>query len=110
MQVKTTMKYHFTPVRMAIIKKKTPSVGKDVEERESLCTIGRIVIGTVTMENMEVPQKIKNRTTMGRGKSLQSCPTFCDSMDCSPPGSSVHGILQAGIREWVAPPSSRGAS
>jgi len=32
----------------------------------------------------------------------QSCPTLCDSMDCSPPGSSVHGILQARILEWVA--------
>ena len=31
-----------------------------------------------------------------RAKSLQLCPTLCDSMDCSPPGSSVHGILQAG--------------
>ena len=38
---------------------------------------------------------------------LQSCPTLCDSMDCGPPGSSVHGILQARILEWVAVPSSR---
>ena len=37
----------------------------------------------------------------------QSCPTPCDLMDCSPPGSSVHGILQARILEWVAMPSSR---
>ena len=43
-------------------------------------------------------------------KSLQSCPTLCDSMNCSPPGSSVHGILQARILEWVAIPSSRGSS
>ena len=35
-------------------------------------------------------------------KSLQSCPTLCDPMDCSPPGSSVHGILQTRILEWVA--------
>ena len=35
-------------------------------------------------------------------KSLQSCPTLCDPIDCSPPGSSVHGILQARILEWVA--------
>ena len=35
-------------------------------------------------------------------KSLQSGPTLCDPMDCSPPGSSVHGILQARILEWVA--------
>ena len=45
-----------------------------------------------------------------RAKSLQSCLTLCDSMDCSPPGSSVHGILQARILEWVAMPSSRGSS
>ena len=34
------------------------------------------------------------------------CPTLWDPMDCSPPGSSVHGILQARILEWVAMPSS----
>ena len=40
----------------------------------------------------------------------QSCLTLCDSMDCSLPGSSVHGILQARILEWVAMPFSRGSS
>ena len=45
-----------------------------------------------------------------RAQSLQSCPTLWDAMDCSPPGSSVHGILQARILEWVARPSSRGSS
>ena len=43
-------------------------------------------------------------------KSLQSCLTLCKPIDCSLPGSSVHGILQAGILEWVAMPSSRGSS
>ena len=43
-------------------------------------------------------------------KSLQSCPTLCDPMDCSSPGSSVHRILQARILEWVATSSSRGFS
>ena len=38
------------------------------------------------------------------------CPTLCDPMDCSPPGSSVHGILQARILAWVAMPSSSGPS
>ena len=38
------------------------------------------------------------------------CPTLCDPMDCSPPGSSVHRILQARILEWVAMPSPRGSS
>ena len=37
-------------------------------------------------------------------KSIQSCPTLCDPVDCSLPGSSVHGILQARILEWVASP------
>ena len=41
---------------------------------------------------------------------LQSCPTLSDPMDCSPPGSSVHGILQARILEWVAIPFFRGSS
>ena len=40
----------------------------------------------------------------------QLCPTLCNPMDCSPPGSSVHGILQARTVEWVAMPSSRGSS
>ena len=43
-------------------------------------------------------------------KSLQLCPTLCNPMDCSSPGSSVHGILQARVLEWVAMPSSRGYS
>ena len=40
----------------------------------------------------------------------QSCPTLCDPMDCSPPGSSVHRIFQTRILEWVAISSSRGSS
>ena len=39
-----------------------------------------------------------------------SCPTLCDPMDCSPPASSVHGILLVRILEWVAIPFSRGSS
>ena len=43
-------------------------------------------------------------------KSLQSCLTLCDPVDCSPPGSSVHGIHQARMLEWVAISFSRGSS
>ena len=43
-------------------------------------------------------------------ESLQSCLTLCDPMDCRPPGSSVYGILQARILEWVVISSSRGSS
>ena len=39
----------------------------------------------------------------------QSCPILCDPMDCSPPGSSVHGISQTRILEWVAISFSRGS-
>ena len=42
-------------------------------------------------------------------KSLQSCLTLCNPMDCSPPGFSVHRIFQARILEWVVIPSSRGS-
>ena len=40
----------------------------------------------------------------------QSCPGLCDTMDFSPPGSSIHRIFQARILEWVAIPSSKGSS
>ena len=43
-------------------------------------------------------------------KSLQSCPTLCDPMDCSLPSSSIHRVLQARILEWVTVPCSRGSS
>ena len=35
-------------------------------------------------------------------KSLQSCPTLCDPIDSSPPGSSIHGIFRVRVLEWVA--------
>ena len=42
-------------------------------------------------------------------QSSQFCSTLCDPMDYNPPGSSVHGILQESMLEWVAMPSSRGS-
>ena len=53
-----------------------------------------------------------DRVTLVEVKVLvaQSCPALCDPTDCSPPGSTVHGILQAGILEWVAILFSRGSS
>ena len=43
-------------------------------------------------------------TSMPAGSVTKSCPTLCNPMDCSPPGSSVHGISQARILEWVDTP------
>ena len=42
-------------------------------------------------------------------QKCQLCLTLCNPMDCSPPGSPVHGVLQARILQWVAMPSSRGS-
>ena len=44
----------------------------------------------------------KGKAAAAATKLLQSCPTLCDPIDGSPLGSSVHGILQARILEWVA--------
>ena len=41
-------------------------------------------------------------TAAAAAKSLQSCPTLYNPMDCSPPGSSIHGIFQARVLEWGA--------
>ena len=46
----------------------------------------------------------------GSGLVMRSCLTLCDPMGCSPPGSSCHGIFQAGILKWVAISFSRGSS
>ena len=52
------------------------------------------------------PIKIKPSAAAAAAKSLQSCPTLCDPIDGSPPGSPIPGILQARILEWVAISSS----
>ena len=54
---------------------------------------------------MPITQGMKSESEVA-----QSCPSLCDPVDCSPPGSSVHGILQARILEWVAISFSRESS
>ena len=51
---------------------------------------------------------ISSKVVVVVAQSIQSCPALCDPMDCSPPGSSVHGILQARVLKWGALLSSRG--
>ena len=51
-----------------------------------------------------------NKARVHGTKLLQLCSTLCNSVDCSPPGSSLCGILQARILEWVAMTPSRGSS
>ena len=52
---------------------------------------------------------VYNLQTKKEREVAQSCPTLCHPMDCSLPGSSVHGIFQARILEWVAISFSRGS-
>ena len=60
----------------------------------------------MTQMNLFMKQKQnrghREQTAAAAAKSLQSCPTLCDPIDGSPPGSPVPGILQARILEWVA--------
>ena len=63
----------------------------------TLCFGEAQLSGGITVPSVYVPSRFRH---------LQ----LCDPMDCSPPGSSVHGILQARTLEWVARPSSRGPS
>ena len=60
--------------------------------------------------NLKICLKINFLKDLCVSVCVQSCPTLCDPMDCSPPGSSVHGTLQARILEGVAMPSSRASS
>ena len=58
-----------------------------------------------------ISQKLRTSWKWKWSRSVaQSCPTLCDPVDCSPPSSSVHGILQARVLEWVAISFSRGFS
>ena len=56
-----------------------------------------------------IPKEKKCKTTEKK-KKVKSCPTLCDPMDCSLAGSSVYGVLQARILEWVTIPLSRESS
>ena len=76
-------------------------------------------VGSVPGQRAKIPhaswpknQNIKHKQYCEcmHAQSLQSCPTLCNPMDCSQTSSTVHGILQARILEWVAIPFSRGSS
>ena len=62
------------------------------------------------MDLTEAEDIKKRRQNTQKVKVIQSCPTLCKPMGCSLPGSSVHGILQVRILEWVAFLFFRGSS
>ena len=65
---------------------------------------------TTTLISHQHGQDLPPEKILMCGTFLLSCPTLCDPMDCRVPDSSVHGLLQARMLEWVAMPSSRGSS
>ena len=54
------------------------------------------------LRELDLTERLSILKCHAAAKSLQSCPTLCDPMDCSLPGFSIHGILQARTLEWVA--------
>ena len=58
----------------------------------------------------KLTRSLVSKALESESEVTRSCPTLCDPVDCSLPGSSVHGILQARILEWVAISFSRGSS
>ena len=67
-------------------------------------------IRIVHVQLNEVPSNFALQKVKKKSEVTQSCQTLCDPMDCSLPDSSVHGILEARILEWVAISFSRGSS
>ena len=88
------------------------------------CPLSRWCHATISFSNPVVPHRGHEPSCASDGtwthnelcnslcmcEVAQSCPTLCDPVDCSLPGSSLHGILQARILEWVAISFSRGSS
>ena len=85
-------------------KKQVPSLDQEYPLEEGMST--ERVTESETTERLSTAQYLLYVVCM-HASLLQSCLTLYDPMDCSPPGSSVHGILQARIMEWVAMSSSR---
>ena len=96
-------------VRAVIVSQKTVKKKKVKQKKHVYSTPGshswssaKIPNGTViSMILCKYNEKV-NWVAAAAAKSLQSCPTLCDLIDGSPPGSPVHGILQARTLEWVA--------
>ena len=76
---------------------------------KQMCCLVMICLGNTIFQEKH-KRSGDNRPVYSSSLCWASCLTLCGPVRCSPPGSSIHGILQARILEWVARPSSRGSS
>ena len=77
---------------------------KAMTNLDSILKSGDITLTTKVhlVKAMVFPVVMYGCAAAAAAKSHQSCPTLCDPMDCSLPGSSVHGIFQAIVLKWIA--------
>ena len=72
-------------------------------------SVGKLYLHGLWRSPLPAPRTLNNRPK-SESEVAQSCPTLCDSMDCSLPGFPIHGIFQARVLEWVAIAFFRGSS
>ena len=82
-----------------------PDPGIKLPSLRSTALVGKFFITSNTWEAQYIICVCTSES-----EAAQSCPTLCDPVDYSPPGSSIHGILQARMLKWVAIFFSRGSS
>ena len=68
---------------------------------QNTCTIG-VWLDEFVLLRKEIKKERRKKRKERKSEVVQLCLSLCDPVDCSPPGSSVHGVLQARILEWVA--------
>ena len=107
------LEHDLNQTRIIIKYTRTPRIGDSFKYQSVILGIVHTQDGNSTLlelGDLSMTQLEFQKLGYMHAKSLQSRSTLCDPKDCSPPGSSVHGILQARILEWLAMPSFRGSS